>query len=33
MARHTNNRWIVTFIPYLWMLALFLIPFLIVLFE
>ena len=31
MARHTNNRWIVTFIPYLWMLALFLIPFLIVL--
>jgi len=29
MARHTNNRWIVTFIPYLWMLALFLIPFLI----
>lgn len=31
MTRHTNNRWIVTFIPYLWMLALFLIPFLIVL--
>lgn len=31
MARQTNHRWIVTFIPYLWMLAQFLIPFLIVL--
>jgi len=31
MARQTNHRWIVTFIPYLWMIALFLIPFLIVL--
>jgi putrescine transport system permease protein len=31
MARQTNHRWIVTIIPYLWMLALFLIPFLIVL--
>ena len=31
MAAQTNRRWIVTVIPYLWMLVFFLVPFLIVL--